>query len=610
MVVKDGVEGPYLYAPSETSTVKDRLGSEYIWPMSSNAGENASSSYSDYPKEGVGNATEMIQYDMAAMAVEDKVQEDPDVRCCPWYVNTCKEIHFKPGGTIMNQQLLQYEKAWVDVELDHSRWQTLSTPLQEVYSGDFYLPSKGARETGELFNDITFDNTLVKNHRFKPAVYQRSWDKAMANLYYLDASNNEVEAPRNVAVSTKWSHVYNDVKELYGGGNGFSIKTDVSLMEEKMPGEEEKVLFRLPKADKEYSYFTMDGLDGHQTEMKRTEAQYRLNQTNGSIKAATATAGNYFLVGNPFMTHMDIRKFLENENNAKVLENKFWIVAEGGQIAGGLDENNNFVVADPADPEMQEDPTVISPMQGFFVKTKNATTEVELKYDETMMRRYDSRDDHPGYLTGVTRSGLDFRLRVVAECGGASSAALLTVAEDVDSVGYGGVEAIDNRELDVPAIVYTVGRGRALSIQTATEAEGVEIGVIADDETLTLLRFSGISEDEGLMLLDKTDLSLTPIGEGTEVAVQGSAAGRFFLTYGVADEGVMSGIEWTLSGKMLTVTDLASSGSLEVSVYDTLGRRVSHAETADDRLSVELASGIYVVEMTTAKDRLTTKVRL
>lgn len=112
------------------------------------------------------------------------------------------------------------------------------------------------------------------------------------------------------------------------------------------------------------------------------------------------------------------------------------------------------------------------------------------------------------------------------------------------------------------------------------------------------------------MLLDKSDLSLTPIGEDTEVTVHGSAAGRFFLTYGLADEGVMSGIEWSVTGSVLTVTDLAASGKLEVNVYDTLGCQTAHSDTSADRLSLELPSGIYVVEMVTSKDRLTVKIRL
>lgn len=604
VVIKGGMESPYLYSPEKTITFEDELGKKYEWPENPDAGEDAA--YSDYHWQSVVGATKNIQYDMAAMTLAENVQGDPDVRCRPWYVNTCYEIHFKPGGTIMNQQELTYKKAWVDIEVDHSRWQTLSTPLQEVYSGDFYLPSNGAREKGELFTDMTFDNSLKLNHRFKPAVYQRSWDKGKAKVFEIDKPGLDVY--RNVAVKTTWSHVYNDVEELYGGGNGFSIKTDVSLMDDGKPADGEKVLFRLPKSDEVYFYFTQDGSHhGHKTGMERSDSLYRLNPTHGSISARTAGEGNYFLVGNPFMTYMDIKKFLEK--NKDILDSKYWIVAGGGQISGGSDGNGDFVAADPSGSELQEDPTIVAPMQGFFVKTKEdkKVKEVNLEYDETMMRRYDSREGQ----TGTTRSDSGLRIRVVAECEGIpSTAAMLTIDAEADSIGLPGVEAIDNRELDVPATVYTVGHGKALSIQTAQDAEGVEIGVIADDDTDTRLRFSGIGEESGLMLLDKSDLSLTPIGEDTEVTVHGSAAGRFFLTYGLADEGVMSGIEWSVTGSVLTVTDLAASGKLEVNVYDTLGCQTAHSDTSADRLSLELPSGIYVVEMVTSKDRLTVKIRL
>ena len=612
VIINNGVESPYLYEVSELSEVKDEYDGKkkYIWP--SNPEKGSSTMQTDDPgAEGVGNVTPLIHYDMAAFEFEaNKGRDQAEIGCRPWYANTCKEIHFKPGGTIMNQQELIYEKAWVDVELDHSRWQTVSTPLQEVYAGDFYLPSDGARQATELYQDINFDNDRKINDRFKPAVFQRGWDKSVAKVYEIDGPAVDAADVRNVAVKTFWSHVYNDVKEEYGGGVGFSIKTDVSAMTKNKPGDEGKVLFRLPKADTEYLYWNKDGSkSGHKTAITRGAGNHRLNDSHGTINAQAAENGQYFLVGNPFMTHMDIKEFLV-KNNGK-LEPKYWIVTKTGQIAGSVDASGEFVAADPTDPEWSEDPTVIAPMQGFFVRTIAPAEKVELSYDESMMRRYDSRSDHAGeYLTTTTRAQSTAQaLKITSyNYGQPSSAALLLEAGDQDADR--DVEAMDNRDLDIFSTVYTAKGGKALSINFCGDMEGTEIGVIADDDTETVIRFEGVEVIEGLYLLDKDDHSLTPLEEGMEVNVDGAAAGRFFLTYGIADEGMLSGIEWSVSGGVLTAVDNAASGFLEVNVFDPTGRILKHDSTPDSVISMPLVQGIYVVEIRTAKERKSIKVRI
>ena len=432
----------------------------------------------------------------------------------------------------------------------------------------------------------------------------------MANVYELDAADGEVDAPRNVAVKTFWSHVYNDVKEMYGGGVGFSVKTDISEMTSNKPGDDGKVLFRLPKADTKYLYWNKDGSrSGHETPVARGVGHCRLNESHGKLTVASAGKCEYFLVGNPFMTHMDIRKFLQANNDR--LEQKYWIVTLAGQIAGSVDEAGAFVAADPTDTEWAEDPTVIAPMQGFFVRTIAPAEKVELNYDESMMRRYDSRSNHSGeYLTATTRGETTAQaLKIISyNYGEPSSAALLLAAGNQDAGR--DVEAMDNRDLDIFSTVYTAKGGKALSVNFCGDVEATEIGVIADDDTETVIRFEGVEAVEGLYLLDKLNRSLTSLEEGMEVTIDGAAAGRFFLTYGMADEGMLSGIEWSVSGGVLTVVDNAASGSVEVNVFDPTGRLLKHDSTADSVISMPLEKGIYVVEIRTAKERKSIKVRI
>ena len=72
----------------------------------------------------------------------------------------------------------------------------------------------------------------------------------------------------------------------------------------------------------------------------------------------------------------------------------------------------------------------------------------------------------------------------------------------------------------------------------------------------------------------------------------------------------MSGIEWSVERGVLTAVDNAASGYLEVNVFDTTGLLLKHESTEDCDISVPLEKGIYVVEIRTAKERKSIKVRI
>lgn len=603
-IVSKGTESPYLYAPTSTTTLTDEYDSSmsFSWP------DNPSQNTVDATEaDEVGEVSDLIHYDMAARDLENgNGRGNAHTGCRPWTDNTCREIHFNPGGTLMNQQELNYKRAWVDLEVDPSRWYLLSLPLQEAYAGDFYLPTSGARQQTELFQDITFSTDL--NDRFRPAVYQRGWDKSSAKVYELQ--HPDASASRNVAIKTFWSHVYNDVTEKYGSGAGYSVKVDISSLSASDWTTGNRVKFRFPKADTAYDYYTSDGLqNGHHTDMSRGEGQYRLNDVNGSLKATTATDGSYFLVGNPFMTHLDIAKFLET--NSDKLEPKYWLVTEKGQIAVSASEEGVYV-AEPSQESEEgvEDPTTVAPMQGFFVKAKTEGREQTLSYNASMMRRYDSEKE--SYLKGEARSTTAKpALKITAYSNGeGQTAALVIPGESNEKID---VAAIDNRDLDIAGTVYTVKDNKALTIATLTELEGVEVGLISDDDTETVLRFEGLdAAGDGLCLYDKTNGQLTRLTDGTEYRVYGPSSGQLFLTYGLPDEDITGGLEWQIGGGTLTVTDNACSGMLNVKIVDMLGRNVAEAGAGEgvNRVEIALTQGIYIAEIVSAKERKCVKIRL
>lgn len=88
-----------------------------------------------------------------------------------------------------------------------------------------------------------------------------------------------------------------------------------------------------------------------------------------------ATEGRYFLVGNPFMAHLDMARFLED--NAGVINPKYWILNGSGQGSAVYDAGSGSFVTTFADAGL------VPPMQGFFVEAKSEALSLTLRFDES-----------------------------------------------------------------------------------------------------------------------------------------------------------------------------------------------------------------------------------
>ena len=564
-------------------------------------------------------ATENIQYDMAAVTYSD----DNNVYCRPWYANAAEQVHFNTNAEILNQQYLDYQKAWVDMEMTPGRWYTAAMPLQRTFAGDMYAPTAGARQNTELFTEIRFDNEGKLNDRFAPAVYQRGWDKGDEKVYELPASSTAETRP--VAIAANWSHVYNDVAVKYEPGSGFSVKSDVSRFSGDVANN--LVKFRFPKADESYLY-QEDGKipDGAENGnlINRENLSHRLISFNGSseytVTLNKANSGKFFLVGNPFMSHLDMAKFFEvNTGIAK----KYWIMSGDSQLAAIMDENSNGFVG-KSDESGNVDFGTIPPMQGFFVEANSESRELTLKFTPEMMK---VEAYSPTVENGVsinrplltsTRSGDDeegigYRDDVVTVSAG-GNVALLLMNPDA-SKGYDPVEDVewldDSNQRGVTR-VYTVAGEMAALINQTPDFDGIEIGVAAgseDDETE--LRFDGEKID-GVHLLDTKTGEVVDLEPGFTMMVKGSASGRFFLTRSsnvepIIDEAIRIYKE---SGE-LVVKAPEMCGVVTVRVYDPTGRLVATEMENGMEIRVSLPAGIYIVEVKGSESgRKTAKIRL
>lgn len=602
------------YAPIRTTSVVVPA-EQTIYPVLTDRYAPATEADLNPDEEQPASETANIRYDLVADDVEDGYAG------IAYYSNRCKEVNFQPAAEMLHSEKLSYEKAWVEYELKNNRWYTLGTPLQGMFSGEWYAPTAGARQQTPYFMPVSWDRAV--NDRFGPAVYQHSWDKAVTNVYRVDGS--EGDNPWNVAVLAEWSNVYNDVNVAYGLG-GFSVK--VVPMRATGVAEDGNSLFRFPKADGSYTYYQYNesGAGDRSTAIDRKGAHYRLysdslaapDKLYFSRTFENASADNaYFLVGNPFVCGLDMSEFF---NGNPGLEKKYYVVADNTQTVYVKDTDNGHWVASDG---TSSPAAVVAPLQGFFVKNASGTplNRTEVKFTAAMMG--------PAYDKGVTLKTRPFRgggmtannrpagLVVTASRGDMSSRALLTCSPDAADDYVSGEEAellLDAHLVSgvnsVPA-VYTVAGNSAVSINRVRSVGRIPLGVAGNDRSDVTLRFDGVeSLGEEVQLYDAATDLYVPLRSGLEVTVPGITSGRYFLTGALQDAVSASAIAISVSGTTVTLKSSSGESLTQVRVTDAGGRVIHECVPSGSEYAFRLEKGVYVIEARTATATLRTKILL
>ena len=538
-----------------------------------------------------------IHYDMMVFSAKDNNKE---MSTKPFRVNLCDEIHFEPGAELVNAEYLLYNKAWVDYKLDGSRWYTLASPLQGVVAGDFYTDSRTGKEGSEYFQNITFSTT--DNNRFNPSVYQRGW-KGNATLVEGLVDDVAINGDDNTtAVKGNWSALYNDVAEPYTPGTGFSLKV------QDLASADNKALFRLPKADTEYYYYSHDGTEPDEDDkvgniskdnahrLKSDELYVRNIDIDASgqkkdpikISLTESATKDYYLVGNPFMAHLDMEKFFDETNgNGSVLEKKYWLVTNDNQSAA--------VGTGDAWVEVGDNSTAkIAPLQSFFVQKKAGASSNDIKFTQEMQTLGGNGDGlrsaNALTITATTTDGRTSRAAV----------AYSGMASDDYQSGEDAELFLDSNLGDVP-MVYTVAGTMATSINVRQNCELVPLGVYGTDDEPVTLRFDQVDAFSGVKLYDAQTKRYTTLTEGSEVSVSTNDSGRYYLTGGLAtgSEAIRTvddiSIYSVRSGEIVATS--AGSSLRSVRVYGIGGELVAQQSLANQsvyRLRVP-GNAIYVV---------------
>ena len=563
-------------------------------------------------------ATANIQYDMLAKwdadAADHGLNAEGNLECEPFYGNTCDQIYFKPGGELLNQCYLIYNKAWVEKEMKTNTWYALTSPLQDTYAGDIYVPAASGRQETEAFEPITFSSS--ENNRITSPVYQRSWDDASAEEVTLDGKYKAYDYSgtgitfenQNLnALSAHWSHVYNKVDRKYQPLEGVAIRMGDKYTvgaSGSASGNASDVLLRLPKADTQYTYVSASQPQSSLSASVDKKNAYRLvvnadAQENALGKMSyslvkLSDGNNYYLVGNPYMATLSMYKFLKANPS---LQSSFYVYEDGGlKLYDKLDMSTTTY-------ESKND-VKISPMQSFFVRLKDGQSAEQFNFTSAMTvdrevfggvktSSDEDQDDITLTLTAASSSGYSSRSRIVLDA---------SASEDYDESE--DAQLLYDAQLKEVPVVYTVAGDEAVALNSLPSVDWLPLGVVGasskaasgnsdpSGKSSVGLKIEGINRlSSPLYLYDAATRKYQEIKDGEEIKVQPNEHGRYFLTQTRSTAGMEDVKVKEMSLKnvkiyspvwgVMIISKPRDASSNKVEGYTLDGRKVSVMDTQD-----------------------------
>lgn len=442
--------------------------------------------------------------------------------------NYCANIHFEPGAAVLNTQYLEYDCAYVEMEVQSGMYHMISTPLHGMVTGDMFV----SPEMPAYFTPL--NGATYREVRHNPVVRQKMYSRAVTT------ATSGTDPNGTVAATVDWSRTFNAVAQPYEQAQGIKM----------MVGNDWGTSYRLrfPKAYTEYNYYTLSG--GWVKKETLPEGARNMNGKfayevigfNPENAGSSFTfelrneeqGATYFVAGNPFMSYLDIKTFLtENKQSVqaiRIIDSESVFGEEEGLVRISLGENGDlsFDVAG-------EQSNTIAPLQAFYVEVSGdyASDNVNITYTSNMfVQPSASTATRSSRSASVPTAG---EMKISAVSGNSvSSCSLLhsAGASDAYNAKEDIVSLID--EDFMPKVkVYTVADKRALDIQKMSNATRVGLGfMVKDGSQQTEFTLDYGSNWKGWTLVDK-QTGKRYLLDGTSLTVNAGAMksndGRFYL---------------------------------------------------------------------------------
>ena len=584
-------------------------------------------------------ATTNIQYDMLAKwdanTESHGLNAEGNLECEPFYGNTCDQIYFKPGGELLNQCYLIYNKAWVEKEMKPNTWYALTSPLQDTYAGDIYVPAASGRQESEAFKPISFSSSV--NNRVTSPVYQRSWDDDVSaeevtlggNYSAYDYSGTDISFENQSlhALSANWSHIYNKVDKKYQPLEGIAIKMGDKYTVAgagTSTSSAADMLLRLPKADTQYTYAealqqqsslsaSVDKSNAYRLVVNADAQENALGKMYYSL-VQLSDGNNYYLVGNPYMATLSMYKFLKANPS---LQSSFYVYENGVlKLYDKLDMSTTTY-------ESKND-VKISPMQSFFVRLMDGQAVSLLNFTSAMTV---DREVFGGVKTVSDEEQNNTTLTLTAAASGYRSHSKIVIdanaSEDYDEAE--DAQLLYDAQLKEVPIVYTVAGGEAVALNSLPSVDWMPLGVVgassdvektgdagrAGNSSSVLLTIDGVSRlSSPLYLYDAATREYQEMKEGEEIKVQANEHGRYFLTQTRSTTGIENAEMgendvkiYSPARGLIVVSKVGAPLLNKVEVYTLDGKLVA-TRKAEGATSVSIpivstasSQGVYIIKV-------------
>ena len=526
---------------------------------------------------------------------------------------TCGQIYFEPGAMMLNQHLLQHDKAFVDLVVPNQTWNTVAVPISGVVSGDMYIPHSGDKETGSIEeNDPKVKNPFVVNG-FTGARHSESAFPFWLSVYNKTVqvvNENPSKTGSTISTNTETFAPTNSLVEPIEVGSGYQLlgfgPNDYTASD---------LTIRLPKPDATYAYYYSTGALGSNVQVERGEnAGQLIYDPSTPIVLNNERSSNSFMLGNPTMAKIDLASFIPEGATVYQMVNDTWIAETKVTMFERAETNIRY----------------LEPMRAVLLKMPSASKRLELSLQTEHLTTSDglsSQNDGPNQVAAVNAMQL---MTIYAEIYGTKARCVVAskdgmkdsyvVGEDALFISSGVEAEVNDATATSPVNMYTVSDNVPLMVDIREKIDTIPLGMLIHDyyrtEKITMTFNLSANWDKECYFCDAVTGNKTLITDGLTIDVDmpTNHETRYFIDGPDVIDPDNGGDIWSSTEDVKT-SDMQvwayspSQGELvvasndiikEVTVYDIAGRVIAH-QTLDlqySSMTIATIPGVCIVETT------------
>ena len=539
-------------------------------------------------------------------------------------LNGCNYIHFEPNAEVKNTHYLDYQEAWVDIKLHPNRYYMVAAPLKRIYSGDWFIAAKG-KQYPKYFT--TLDEESYPENRVMPTIYQRIWDATSLDQL-INANNRPFVRPGDKVniTMTGWTKPFNWLATTYDKNTLSGFEYDFNALsvwihpykpsQDTEGDNNEEYLFRFPKAHSEYHYYDENGTllsVGVQIKDRKNSGRFIYEPDDEKVKFPLVMRyknesyqNKTFLVGNPFMTHVNVVKLLEANKHLSSV--KIYNGKKGtfNSLIHKLDGDGILTVT--------SDTTIyIAPMQSFFVTCSADIVEscaVTFTEDMLMTGPEIKKELSIQQTKKQTASVANRSIHLVASADSKQAAALVHFSSKANDHYRENEDAEILMENEVkPAIaMFTVADQRALDIQQRQNGGDIPLGIYLEKPANVTLSVTVPDDYDGWILKDWENNRIYPLLAGRENPIELGRLTTNIGRFSLSGKSVATGNGHIVAtqpkvfccreeGSNHIVVRSSEQLMVRCEVFTINGRMAGQIRSESNEYQLPVGQGIYVVKV-------------